>query len=985
MTPVDPAFAAALADRYRIEGELGHGGMAVVYLARDLKHDRPVALKLLRPELAAALGGERFEREIQFATRLQHPHILPVFDSGDNAGRLWFTMPFVEGRSLGDRLRRERQLPVSEAVRIAWETARALDYAHRRGIVHRDIKPENILLTADGDTLVADFGVGRALSESADLDRLTGSGIVVGTPAYMSPEQAAGERDLDGRSDIYSLGCVLYEMLAGEPPFSGPTAQALIARRMTETPRAIRLTRDTVPAALERVTLTLLARAPADRYPTAAAAAEALDACRTASGERPMAGSGEAPTVAVGRRGRRVGRRAWLIAAAVGVAALLALAALLLWRRGATSGTLDESTVAVAPFDVLDPSLAIWHEGLVDLLSRNLDGAGPLRSVPPTTVIRRWGGRADPASAAALGRSTGAGLALYGSLLRAGPDSARLRATLFDVGRGRAIAEWDLGDGAGRIDRLADSLTLRVLGALGRDGDLASGERRTGLGAANLPALKAFLQGEQFYRRTEWDSALGYYRRAVDLDTGFALAHSRQGTALGWARSGFDALSHAEALRAGALNHGLPPRDSLRLAADSLMASLLEAGPLARGADSLWSARLARLFATLGTATARSPDDAEAWNLLGEADAHLGPWVGRSFAQEVAAFDRSIALDSAFGPAYIHPVEVTAEEGPDAMRRYLDPYLAHVPRDARTGGLRLVSRILDSLRARGTVRPAMLEGANAGAVFLALESLQRLPDSTEAAIALARALPSAPDPEPPLDDPAFLRIPLSAALQARGHLAAGFAALRRTDVPLFAELALLGAVPAESASAVFRGWLSSPDPVDLASALPWWSGRRDAASLRAAAARADALARLPAAAHPAAARYIAASARAYLALERADTAEALDRFLALPAGGCPSCYLDRLTVAQLLVELGRNTEAWAMLQGELPPSTLAPFPSEILWTLLRGRVAERVGERDAAIRSFAWVAGMWRRPDPRLVPYATEAREGLARLTREAR
>ena len=230
---------AGLRDRYAIERELGRGGMAVVYLAHDLRHDRPVALKVLHPELAAALGPERFQREIRFAARLQHPHILTVLDSGEAAGRLWFTMPFVEGESLRDRIRRERQLPVDVALQIGREAARALDYAHQHGIVHRDIKPENILLTSDGTTLVADFGIARALEGD---DRLTQTGLAIGTPAYMSPEQAAGDKGVDARTDVYSLGAVLYEMLAGEPPFTGPTAQAMIARRLSEPPPSVRRT-----------------------------------------------------------------------------------------------------------------------------------------------------------------------------------------------------------------------------------------------------------------------------------------------------------------------------------------------------------------------------------------------------------------------------------------------------------------------------------------------------------------------------------------------------------------------------------------------------------------------------------------------------------------------------------------------------------------------------------------------------------------------
>src|SRR5690242_9268590 len=243
----------ALADRYVLERELGRGGMAVVYLAHDLRHDRPVALKLLLPELAATLGPERFQREIKLAARLQHPHILTVHDSGDAGGRLWFTMPFVEGESLRDRLRRERQLPVNDAVRIAREAAQALQYAHEHGVVHRDIKPENLLLTRDGNTLVADFGIARGLLAGGGGDeKLTDTGLVVGTPAYMSPEQASGDRALDARSDVYSIGSVLYEMLAGEPPFTGPTMQAMVVKRLTEAPPSVRATRGTVPEAVDQ-------------------------------------------------------------------------------------------------------------------------------------------------------------------------------------------------------------------------------------------------------------------------------------------------------------------------------------------------------------------------------------------------------------------------------------------------------------------------------------------------------------------------------------------------------------------------------------------------------------------------------------------------------------------------------------------------------------------------------------------------------------
>jgi eukaryotic-like serine/threonine-protein kinase len=272
----------ALADRYALERELGRGGMAVVYLAHDVRHDRPVALKVLLPELAASLGPERFQREIHLAARLQHPHILTVLDSGEAAGRLWFTMPFVEGESLRDRLRRERQLPVDDALRIAVEAARALNYAHKHGVIHRDIKPENILLTGDGSTLVADFGIARALG-SLD-DGLTQTGLAIGTPAYMSPEQAAGDKGLDPRTDLYSLASVLYETLAGEPPFTGPTAQAMAARRLTEPAPSVRALRPTVPPAVDEAIRKALAPVAADRFATAGQFAQALHVPATTTG-----------------------------------------------------------------------------------------------------------------------------------------------------------------------------------------------------------------------------------------------------------------------------------------------------------------------------------------------------------------------------------------------------------------------------------------------------------------------------------------------------------------------------------------------------------------------------------------------------------------------------------------------------------------------------------------------------------------------------
>jgi tRNA A-37 threonylcarbamoyl transferase component Bud32 len=267
MTQSTDRLAAALADRYTIERELGQGGMATVYLAHDIKHDRKVALKVLKPELAAVLGAERFVQEIKTTAALQHPHILPLFDSGQAGGFLYYVMPYIEGETLRSKLDREKQLGIEEAVRITTDVADALDYAHRHGVIHRDIKPENILLH-DGRPMLADFGIALAVKEAGG-NRLTETGLSLGTPQYMSPEQATGDRQLDARSDVYSLGAVLYEMLAGEPPVTGPNAQAMIAKLLTERPTRLQVVRDTVTGGIDAAVAKALAKTPADRFPGA--------------------------------------------------------------------------------------------------------------------------------------------------------------------------------------------------------------------------------------------------------------------------------------------------------------------------------------------------------------------------------------------------------------------------------------------------------------------------------------------------------------------------------------------------------------------------------------------------------------------------------------------------------------------------------------------------------------------------------------------
>jgi serine/threonine-protein kinase len=399
-----------LSDRYTIERELGRGGMATVFLATDEKVSRQVAIKVLHPELAAALGGERFHREIQIATHLTHPNILPVYDSGEAEGTLYYVMPFVEGESLRNRLDRERQLGIDDAIRITCQIASALEYAHRTNIVHRDIKPENILIEA-GQAVLADFGIARAVTSAADTEALTRTGMSLGTPAYMSPEQAMGERTLDGRSDQYALACVTYEMLAGQPPFTAPTMQALIARHIAEQVPLITTVRASVPDEVQDVILQALEKVPADRFPTigqfADALADAASMTMTATSRRATPPRSMRTTTRTNRVAARqpVGwsRKKQLLVAAAGVLVLGGSAAAGVWAwdrptrlssTGSLADGLDPRRVAVLYFDDLSRDRSLAHaadgltEGLIDELSRvralkvvSRNGVAPYRGV----------------------------------------------------------------------------------------------------------------------------------------------------------------------------------------------------------------------------------------------------------------------------------------------------------------------------------------------------------------------------------------------------------------------------------------------------------------------------------------------------------------------------------------------------------------------------------------------------------------------------
>jgi protein kinase-like protein len=642
-------FAAALADRYRIERELGRGGMATVWLAHDLRHDRPVALKVLRGELFASLGPERFLQEIRIAARLQHPHILPVHDSGEAAGRLWYTMPYVEGESLRQRLARESQLPLDQALRIADQVLGALGYAHAHGVIHRDIKPENILL--DGDqAVVADFGVARAIS-AAGSERLTETGLALGTPAYMSPEQAAAGRQLDGRSDLYAFGCVLYEMLAGQPPFSAPTPQGLLARHALDPVPPLRTVRDTVPIAVEQSVVRAMAKAPADRFPTAAAFAQALVA---------PSGSGGTPAPTPGPRARR-----WPVAAAA-LVAVVALGLGVLVLRPGPKAPLNANLVAVAPFRVSGAAreLGYLREGMIDLVAARLTGEGSARAADPRSVMIAWrraaGSDADDLTEdAALGvaRGVGAGQLLLGGVVGTSGHVA-LNASLLSVTGGAPRAEARAEGPPDSLPRLVDHLIAQLISE-------GAGESHAldGLANASLPALRLYLEGQAAQRRAEYAVAVDRFGRALDFDSTFAIAGLALASSAGWTAIPGAARRGLE--RAWAGRDRLSPRDRALV--------LAEVGPKYPATSTLVQNLLA-----WEQAADQAPDQPERWYELGDVYFHHGPYLGLPSPRRRAAdvFRRSVALDSNTS-ALGHLVEVAVLDGDSAAVRRLGAlYLA---------------------------------------------------------------------------------------------------------------------------------------------------------------------------------------------------------------------------------------------------------------------------------------------------------------------
>ena len=953
----------SLAERYAVEREIGAGGMATVYLARDLRHKRMVALKVVRPELGGREGVERFLREIELAAGLQHPHILPVFDSGvidsgDGAPVPYFVMPFVEGETLRQRLQRETRLPVRDASILAEEVADALAYAHAHGVVHRDIKPENILLSG-GHAVVADFGVAKALESGAatapedNEARLTRAGIVVGTPLYMSPEQAAADT-VDARSDQYSLGCVLYEMLAGQPPFTGPSQQSVMAKSLSAPRPHVSRVRAEVPPELEQVVLRSMALEPAERYHDMRAFGDALRKSSAAPGR---------------------GARRRFYAASAG--ALLAAAAVGGWL--ATHATEHKvppavETLAVLPFRTSGPGMEFLSEGMMDLLATNLRGVGGISTVDPRAVVREWGttqGRGDDLSRAlAVGRDLDAGSVVVGSAVSTG-GRVRVAADLYSID-GERLGQAQVDGSADSVLSVVDRLSLALVRDVWRSKEPIPNLRLASLTTDSIQALRSYLEGERYYRRLTWDSALGAYTRAVEIDSTFALAHLRRAQTLGWT-GGYGLPQSHEAVAAGVrFSRRLPLRDRRLLVGYRLF-------------DEGKPAAIDSLRAFLAT----YPDDVEGWYLLGESMFHIQPYRPSPPESVSAVFDSVLRRDSTLYPALIHPLELALMY---RNRSRFERYFRSFERGASAGqvsALRTAGSTIWGPPPNDRALSAALRDNASWVIHAALSSYQA-PQATSDSV--LRPLTRTQDVSP--------RIPpiLIRTLSVRAHVLAGTGRWREARVVLdsLRSIDLDKARGIEAWAIVLRLTPPSLAP-ELDSVVnrmpPGPEAEYARAMLQIIRGRigegrrmlARALGRRDSAAIPDPIRGLMIAGDGWAQMLQGDSAGGVRRMrmgLDLSAAPNEESAYPRL---QLAVALASRPETradgirWLHYGFEMLPMY------KPLTLLALGHVYESAGQPDSAAQYYTRFLRLWDRADPGLQDRVTEAREGLRSVTQEPR
>ncbi len=962
MTDQLAQLATALKDTYAVERQVGAGGMATVFLARDLKHGRAVAIKVLRPELSASVGTDRFLREIEMAARLQHPHILAVYDSGAAAGLLYYVMPFVEGESVRDRLDRDGRLPVEETIRLAREVASALDYAHSHGVVHRDIKPENILLFG-GHAVVADFGVARAVETGGP--QLTGMGMAIGTPAYMSPEQATAESEIDGRSDQYSLACVIYEMLTAERAFGGPTVQLVITKSISGPRPRVRKVRPDVPESTDAALVRALDQDPRKRFATATAFTDALESGRSGAYEAAARGS-----------------RRWMGIAAV---AVLLLAGFVGWTalRGRAPVVEEAQRIAVLPFRTSGADVELLGEGLVDLLSTNLDGVGGINTVEPRTVLQRWRERGSSAAledALAVAGDVDAGAVLLGSVVQTG-NSVRLSADLYARDASK-LGHAQVDGPTDSVLSLVDALSLALMREVWRSNEPLPSLKVATLTTTSPAAMRAYLRGEQYYRQSRWDSAAAAFRDAVSEDSTFALAHYRLATTYGWTGN----ADNDEALEAGAA----AVRFVERLPAAEQ--TIVRAYRLFQLGDTSATDSMRRY-------TAAHPEDADGWYLLGESQFHRRDLVPMPVAQLLAPFDKVLAIDSSLAPAAIHPIEMAMAVGDSALfQRYLH-VLEASNAESEAERFRAAGRLMFGDEPVDSAWGEVIASQRGDIIFGTVAAIATDPNrSADAAIArLDQVLDSMPTGAP------IVR-------QLRGVQAMVLAGLGRLDAlreqirtgQITGEARFMGPIVpvingfgppgyADSLSRVINREtgsggatlreLSSRNPYELYYRSLFFLGQGKTADgvrfLEAAALKsADSI--------PAGLAELMDAARGLAQVQRGDTAAGVARMRAGLAGasgkmGPPQSAPIRFHLALVLAARPTTRE-----EGILRLRHGFAFDPhyDAIRHLALGRALEAKGDYAASAEAYTRYIALWEGADPEFQPQVAAAREALARVQR---
>jgi tRNA A-37 threonylcarbamoyl transferase component Bud32 len=979
MEDIQSRLHDALRERYRLERQLGRGGMATVFLAHDLKHRRKVAIKVLHPELAAVLGTERFLREIEIAAGLSHPHILPLHDSGEAAGLLYYVMPFVDGESLRERLSRERQLPVTEALNIARGVLRALGHAHQYGIIHRDIKPENILLSG-GEPVVADFGIARAIEAGGEA-RMTQTGLAIGTAGYMSPEQAAGEKQLDARSDIYSLACVLYEMLAGEPPFTGPNAQAILAKRLGSAPPSLLTVRETVPPAVAQAVVRGLARHPADRFATASQFAAALESV---------------PAETIAQPVHRT-RKRWLIPALL---VLVAAAGAVLWRRGATpASSIPPSALLIAVFPLVptaDTSLIGLGRDLAATLSANLDGVAEIRTVDRLTMLAQVDeGRSSPSleEAGDLARRFGALSLVRGSVVRAG-DSVRVDLGLYTTDSLSLVAQSQVTGSPHDLAALTDSLTWSLLRQVWRTQDPPT-PSLAAVTTRSVPALRAFLEGERDIVRSRWRPAADAFARAIEADSSFWLAYWRYAYVREWEFEEVD-RSIVEAYRS---HRALLPEQDRRLIEVSMTDSV-----------TVQFERLRRI-------TRDFPDFWPGWMQYADWMVHLMPPLGATNAEAAIALERTVELNPALAGAWDHLA-----------------WMALARRDTTT-----LARCLAALDRLG-VRKSIIEGTGVDLVllynFVAEELRSQSALSKPVADSVVRMMVEAREPfwqalfaglflsyGLPREQIGISRRLLRAGVEPevaslhRRAIAFAWAARGAWDSALvaiddYARNASLGRAAIDAYGlAAMAVWLSALEPATATQRRPaairaagdvpkhlalvlWHDGmlaaaRRDSPGIRTAR---SAIERLPDSGIAVLATSLAGlelelsaePARAGLALAELEWTRAQPQADSAPWPQYVTA-VNRFTASRRLLQSGDTTEAGGLLawhQAWIGPSEEGPINKMLssLGYLEQARIEQARGWKDMAREYYRLFLARYDLPVPRHRHLVTEARQALAQL-----